>query len=232
MWDRKTLKSEAKIDFKANYWVSVAAALVLGFVSGGGGSSSGRSSANDLQEKYQNGTLDFSNIALLYGIIVGVIVGIAIVALVKVFIGNALLVGCQKVFIDNKTESQRPKLGDIIFVFKSGEWGNVAFTMFFKDLLIFLWSLLLVIPGIIKSYEYRMVPYLLAEDPSMSRAEAFEKSSEMMNGQKWDTFVLDLSFIGWYLLSLLTLGILTVFYVNPYYRQTCANQYRALKSNI
>ena len=80
-------------------------------------------------------------------------------------------------------------------------------------------------PGIVKSYEYRMVPYILAENPGMNRSEAFAISKQMMNGQKWDVFVLDLSFIGWHLLSGITLGIVGIFWVNPYVQATNAELY-------
>ena len=66
-------------------------------------------------------------------------------------------------------------------------------------------------PGIIKSYEYRMIPYILAENPSINWREAFRLSKAMMDGQKWNTFVLDLSFIGWDLLSAVTGGLLGLF---------------------
>ena len=103
--------------------------------------------------------------------------------------------------------------------------------MFLMDLFTALWTLLFVIPGIIKSYEYKMIPYLLAEDPEMSYQDAFAKSKEMMHGQKWNAFVLDLSFIGWHILSAFTLGILGIFYVMPYYYQTSAELYLTLKNN-
>ena len=70
-------------------------------------------------------------------------------------------------------------------------------------------------PGIIKSYAYRMVPYILADNPKMDAMEAIALSRKMMDGQKWNTFVLDLSFLGWYLLGILALGIGTLF-VHPY----------------
>ena len=76
------------------------------------------------------------------------------------------------------------------------------------NLFIALWTLLLIVPGIIKSYEYRMVPYILAENPGMNRKEAFAISKRMMTGKKWATFVLDLSFFGWIFLSIFTCGIL------------------------
>ena len=101
--------------------------------------------------------------------------------------------------------------------------------MFLKALYVFLWSLLLVIPGIIKGYEYRMIPYILAENPGIDTKEAFAMSKQMMDGNKWNAFVLDLSFLGWIILSVFTCGILAVFYVNPYIYMTDAELYVALK---
>jgi uncharacterized membrane protein len=74
-----------------------------------------------------------------------------------------------------------------------------------------------------------MIPYLLAENPNMTWKEAFTESKTMMTGNKWKAFVLDLSFIGWNLLSILTLGILSIFYVNPYRFSTNAALYEAIK---
>ena len=92
-----------------------------------------------------------------------------------------------------------------------------------------LWSLLLVIPGIIKAYEYRMIPYILGDNPNIDREEAFALSNMMMQGNKGKAFVLDLSFLGWYILNGMTLGILGIFYVNPYVNQTNAALYLKLK---
>ena len=76
-----------------------------------------------------------------------------------------------------------------------------------------------------------MVPYIIADNPDMSATDVIKFSREMMNGNKWRAFVLDLSFIGWYILSGLTLGILSVFYVNPYIYATDAELYMALKND-
>ena len=122
-------------------------------------------------------------------------------------------------------------LDSLIFIYKSGNLKGTIITMFIKGLFQFLWSLLLVIPGIIKSYEYRMIPYILSENPGISRQRAFEISKLMMNGNKWDTFVLDLSFIGWEFLSALTFGILGIFYVNPYVQGTNAELYAYLRED-
>ena len=102
--------------------------------------------------------------------------------------------------------------------------------MFLRDLFIALWTLLLIVPGIIKGYAYRMVPYILAENPDMNYKEALDLSSKMMYGNKWKSFVLDLSFIGWIILSILTFGILLLFYVNPYIGSTNAELYKAIKA--
>jgi uncharacterized membrane protein len=98
-----------------------------------------------------------------------------------------------------------------------------------RTIFLILWSLLLIIPGIVKYYEYLMVPYLLAENPYLSREEAFAESKRMMDGEKWNAFVLDLSFLGWILLSELTAGLVGVFYVNPYVNGTHAALFEALR---
>ena len=74
-----------------------------------------------------------------------------------------------------------------------------------------------------------MIPYLLADHPEMSREEAFARSKELMKGQKWNAFVLDLSFLGWEILSALTLMILGIFYVAPYRNMTNAALYEKLE---
>ena len=83
----------------------------------------------------------------------------------------------------------------------------------------FLWSLLFIIPGIVKSYSYAMTPYILLDRPELSATDAIKESEKMMNGHKMELFILDLSFIGWILLSMLTCGIL-VLYVEPYMMAT------------
>lgn len=103
--------------------------------------------------------------------------------------------------------------------------------MFLMNLYTALWSVLFIIPGIVKSYEYRMIPYLLAEKPEMDKTEAFKTSKSMMDGNKWNAFVLDLSFILWDILGIITLGLVEVFWVGPYKLLTGAALYDALKEN-
>ena len=110
----------------------------------------------------------------------------------------------------------------------TGNYWNCVKTCFLRDLFVALWSLLFVIPGVIKSYEYRMVPYLLAEHPEMSSSEVLARSKEMMDGNKWAVFVLDLSFIGWVLLGAITMGLVFIFWTSPYINATEAALYHRL----
>lgn len=164
-------------------------------------------------------------IVLLVMIIVLVIVMIVVIPL-QVFIVNPLEVGINRFFVQNLRENANIK--EICYAFDH-QYMNSVKTLFFRDLFVFLWSLLFIIPGIIKAYEYRMIPYILGDTPGISREEAFAISSHMMQGNKWNAFVLDLSFLGWYILNGVTLGILGIFYVNPYVNQTNAALYQKLK---
>ncbi len=149
-----------------------------------------------------------------------------VIIVLDVFIFNPLELGCRRFFFKNLDEPAN--MSHITYGFDHS-YKNVAKIMFFRDLYVILWSMLCVIPGIIKGYEYRMIPYLLAENPEMSKEEAFAMSKKMMDGQKWKTFVLDLSFIGWEILSIFTCGILSIFYVEPYKAATSAALYEALR---
>lgn len=113
---------------------------------------------------------------------------------------------------------------------------NGVGTMFVTNLFVFLWSLLLIIPGIIKSFEYVMVPYLLADNPSLPGSRAREISRMLTNGEKWNIFVLELSFLGWCLLGLLCFAV-GIFFVVPYFNATLAELYiylrdRAIQTNM
>lgn len=172
--------------------------------------------------------------ALLFGMAAGLgfflvllffLIGI-IGLLLKFFLFQPLQVGANRFFVMNLTEEG--KIHSLGFAFDHN-YKNQVSVMFFRWLYTFLWSLLCWIPGIYKSYEYRMIPYLLAEYPDMPKEQAFAISKEMMNGEKWKAFLLDLSFIGWNILNVFTCGILGVFFVGPYYNSTAAALYEALK---
>ncbi len=258
VWQRADLKERARNAFKRNYWWCVLAGLILMLLIGGGGGNgrdndkkkeSGQPvisiNVNDLhleKEDISNyiaksvGGSMYSAGKIVWGIAGGVI-GLFLVALImaiivisvvlKALLLNPLAVGGRKFFMENEME-KKDGIGDFLFAFKSGYYGNIVVTMFMMNLKIFLWSLLFIIPGIIKAYEYRMVPYILAEHPEMSYSEVLEASSRMMDGQKMNAFILDLSFIGWEILSSITAGIVGIFWVNPYYYSTDAELYLEL----
>ncbi len=130
--------------------------------------------------------------------------------------------------IEDWAPSTKPEeMGTVLTVFRR-PYLNVVKVRFLVWLKITLGSLL-VIPGIYWSYCYYMVPYLLAENPYMTTSRAMELSRQMMYGEKWHTFVLELSFLGWLFLCALTLGIGLVF-LEPYYQATFAELYAALRA--
>ena len=106
-------------------------------------------------------------------------------------------------------------------------FGDSLVLFLFMDIFIFLWSLLLVIPGIIKMYSYSMSWFVLHDRPDLTGNEARKRSMYLMRGHKWRLFCLDFSFLGWYLLSALTLGILA-FWVTPYHMTARAEFYQEL----
>ena len=206
MWDRKEIKARGKAAFKANYWACVIVALILSFAIGGG-ASSGRSD-NDSKGSSSPSAV---TVTLMGGL---GIVGLA----VQILALNPLEAGCQRFFIENSRENgEKTEINEVLYFFKEGRWGNAVKVMFVYKLFIVLWTLLLIVPGIVKAYSYRLVPYLLNENPNIDAREALQISSERMKGQKSAAFVYDLSYVGWFLLGLLTLGILIVFHVQPWY---------------
>ena len=230
MWTRKLLKEKAKLDLKVCYWRSVLVSAILAFAVGGASGSSVKSNAEDVSNKINELGLSGTEIAIILAAVLAV-VSVALVAgtAFKIFLLNPISVGCKKFFYDG-TDEAGAELSDLSYSFKNN-YLNQVLVIFLRNLFVALWSLLLVIPGIIKAYQYRMVEYIISENPDMNYKDALAMSKEMMDGNKWAAFELDLSFILWYLLSGLTGGILYIFYVGPYVNYTNAELYAALKND-
>ena len=162
--------------------------------------------------------------AAVFGVLM-IILGI-IGAALDIFVINPIRVGGYNFF--NKQREGTSRFTNIFGGFTHGHYKASVRNMFLKDLYEFLWSLLFVIPGIIKSYSYWMVPYITAANPNLSADKVFEISKRTMNGEKWRTFVLQLSFIGWELLALLTFGI-GDYFLAPYKETTYAELYAVLR---
>lgn len=154
-------------------------------------------------------------------------IGAIIAFAFTIFVADPLIVGGKKYFLKARKGSNT-KVGVIGEVFRKEHWLNVSMIMLLRNIYNALWYLTIV-GGVIKTYEYRMIPYILAENPKIKRKEAFKLSKQMMKGNKWRTFILDISFFGWYLLSVLTFGILSILYVNPYNAATIAELYVGLR---
>ena len=249
MWTREELKTRGKAAFLRNYWICVVAALILTLLVGSGTSNSGNSN-NDSHQTNSVGisgfTISSDNfnvesfaerftplgpvkfVFTVFSGIVLLVIGLAFI-LIRIFVLAPFEVGGSRFFIENSME--KAGLGNILFGFQNGYYGKTVWTLFLKNLYIFLWSLLLLIPGIVKAYEYRMVPYLLADYPELSTEEAFRISREMMNGEKMNTFILDLSFIGWYILSGITCNLVGIFYLYPYKYATDPQLFLVLQQN-
>ena len=206
--------------FKKNYVSAVVVALLMGIFC----TVSGESSARRVSENSDIYSGNLFNVGMITGLLAGIATVVILIVLVaKVFVGNLLKMGGYRFFILNQTA--QPGIGTLLDGFRSGHYVNIVLTMFLRDLFTTLWSLLLVVPGIVKHYEYLMVPYIIAENPAMDYKEAFQISKQMMDGEKMEAFIMDLSFLGWYLLSAVTCGLLAIFYVNPYVQASFAEMY-------
>lgn len=218
MWTRQSLKTDAKATLKTCFGSSILVCLIESFISGIGSASSSSSNSSSTSFFTTEQLMAYAMLML----------GASVISLViQIFVGNLLTVGSAHFFLSARIKPSGVEL--ITFPFKKGRYGNVFKATFMMNLFIFLWSLLFVIPGIYKSYQYRMVPYLLAENPEMDYKRALELSKAMMDGEKMNAFVLDLSFLGWILLSIPTCMILGIVYVFPYISHTNAGLYIALR---
>ena len=139
-------------------------------------------------------------------------------------IGSVIRIGYAR-FNLNIIDFNEIKFVQLFSYFK--HWWRAMLANFLSQLFIFLWSLLFIIPGIIASYRYSMVPYILAENPDMSPKDAISLSKVLMIGNKWRLFCLNLSFIGWDILCVLTLGVLYI-WVSPYKHAALAAFYRSI----
>lgn len=238
MVTRAELKSRAKTCLRHYYWWAFLACLLAGLL--GGGSQSGFQSGINFSSGVGNraarestGTVLSEPVAAeqtgallgilaIFGVIIVVawIIGIAWAT----FVGNPVRVGCSRYFMESREQMKSAGIGRLFYAFEGGKYGNVVKTMFLRNLFISLWTALFVIPGIIKSYQYMLVPYILQDDPQMDYRDALNLSKDMMDGYKWNFFVLSWSFVGWELLGLLCCGVGVIF-VTPYMEATYAEFY-------
>jgi uncharacterized membrane protein len=227
MWSRKELKDKAKAFLRKNYWKAFLVSIVIAIAGGNsnwsGGSSSSNSGGNSSLSNIYSFDLTFVLIAIFTFLVI-----IIIIAALRIFIGYSLEVGGRRYFVQSVQYKDSKKC--FRFGFDGQNYGGIIKTMLLTEVYIFLWTLLLIIPGIIKAYSYSMVPYILADNPNIGVKKAIALSNEMTMGHKFDMFVLDLSFIGWYLLGAIAFGI-GILFVLPYDNATKTELYLVLREN-
>jgi len=256
MWTRKELKERAKEALKRNYWKIVLVSLIGMLIGGGLGSSGISGGGSDIRDmasdnveehftEHENDDVDWEGaeavqddiqmdirpqdiVAVAFTVIVVLIVAAIVLAIgiaLDVLLLNPVQVGINRFMVKSLDDTAR--IAEVGYTFDHN-YKNGVKVMFFKDLYVVLWSLLFIVPGIYKAYQYRMVPYILGENPDMTYQEVLQRSKDMMDGQKWDAFVLDLSFILWHMLGGITCGLAEIFYVAPYVNLTDAALYSRL----
>lgn len=244
MWTRSLLKENAKNALRGRYWACFLACLVVSLL--GGLDELRLNFLLDADEQFSFSAhygrgwhfdLGYSPFAWfsLPFLLLGALLAVALAVGFAAFVSGPLSVGFRRYMMENRFGYS--PFETIFSVFR-GPYLNVVKGVFFTDLRILGWSLLFVIPGIYKSYQYFMVPYLLAENPYMTPQRARELSAAMTEGEKWNIFVLQLSFIGWHLVAALAAGFVTLgafsglgsYFVQPYCQATYAELYAALRA--
>ena len=229
MLKSKELRAKAWESLKGKYWMALAVVLVLSLIISIG--TSMVSIANNMTEVVN--MVDPAEMDSTMKVGAGVVLGAAFIMsvigfLLSVFVGTPAEIGLCNYFIKN-TDST-PSFKDAFSGYKV-KYARNAGALLLVAIKSILWTLLFIIPGIIKSFEYQIIPYILADDPEITTKDAFKKAKEMMTGNKWRLFKLDLSFFGWYVLCVLTLGIGTIFLL-PYLNAAIAEFYVELKNKI
>lgn len=231
-------RQRAREALKGNWFIAVIAGFIaslLGGVTSTGASysSSSSSSSEGGTGTGTGGTADFEmaleeifgdpEFVTMFLTIFGIALVVASVfSIIYMIIGGAVGIGYSKFNLD-LIDGNEARVGTLFDYFNDWKKGFIARLL--RSIYIFLWSLLFVIPGIMASYSYVMVHYVMAEDPSLTAREALRESKEIMRGNRWRLFCLLLSFIGWDILGALTLGI-GYLWINPYREAAIAAFYR------
>lgn len=227
MLNSKELRTRAWESLKGKYWIAFFAILVVAILSSlENSSATWASKMIEVPKAADPNLMDYA--ALLSNFFNSMTaLGIALVGLLfGIFVSSPLEVGLCNFFVKNT--NSKPAISEIFSGFKTSYGRNVK-TMLLMAIKLILWTLLFIIPGIIKSYEYAMIPYILSDNPELSSKEAFAKAKQMMTGNKWRLFKLNFSFIGWLLLCILTCGI-GAFFLMPYIDAANAEFYAEIKN--
>lgn len=219
--EARDIRRIARENLAGNWWLSVGVAL-LASILGGLITAGGASVSLNLDER------ELQRIPREFIPALKFILGTAsTVNLLHFILGGTIQLGYCRYLLKQHDRADF-QFNDLFSQFDN--FGKGFLQNFLRGLFVFLWSLLFIIPGIVKSYAYSMTPFILTEHPEMTANEAITASRELMNGHKGELFWLDLTFIGWSLLCAFTLGIGNLF-LNPYMNASRAAFYRDLTRN-
>lgn len=207
----------ARENLRGNYWQSVFVGFVAAFLGGLLFGSSGFNFNVDSEILAELPLILVSYITLLASIS-------GLLGFVAFIIGGTIELGYAQ-YLLNQYDHRHFDIHDLFSQFDRFSVGFLQNLL--RGIYIALWSLLLVIPGIVKTYAYAMTPFILAENPNLTANEAITASKELMDGHKGELFMLDLTFIGWDLLAILTLNI-GGFFLSPYRHAAHTAFYRDL----
>ncbi len=237
MWTRGLLKQNAWNSLKPHYWTALGVSVLSGLITG--------AISFSMEVKAEENQITYPEIVHrihemlpedtagslgLMGVFFLIAAVSAVTSLIfGILISNPIMTGKSRFYV--YARSGDTDFGNLFHYFKSGRYLHTVKVLFFRDLKIFLWTLCLIVPGIIKSFELALVPYLLADNPKLEKERAFELSKRAMDGEKWNYFVLHLSFLGWYLLGALCCGV-GIFFVLPYPEATTAEFYACMKAKL
>lgn len=229
----KEIRQRAWNSLRDRYWNAFLASLLVGLLTSFSAASFGNSGSFNIKLEgggFSDYTINIDSVLavkLLSIFAVILLLAVLVSTAASIFFCNIILVGDKKFFIDNTVE--KPNISLIFSGFKSYKRNLKA--MLLMDIKIFLWSLVFIIPGIVKAYEYALVPYLLAESQEITVREAFERSAQLMYGNKWRLFKLEFSFIGWKILAVLSFGIGAIF-LAPYVSAANAEFYTEIRNSF
>ena len=218
MLDRAALKASAKQQIKGNLGILFVCGLVIFLIT----LLTSWATTAIVNKRLTDLTSTFSYEILT---MLSALVSAATQMIIQIILVAALSIGMVMIYL-NLTKGVRPQASDVFKGFHI--YGKAVELTFFTSLFTLLWSMLFIVPGIIKSIAYSMAPYILAEHPEMTGREAINESKRITQGHKGELFVLNLSFLLWGLLCIVTLGFGAI-YVGPYIQATAANAYLKLR---
>ena len=230
MWSISELKREARAVLKQCYPTALAVTAITAVLSNSGKVSGAISEKLPTLTGKIGGLAIASDIDLfaVIAIVLAVLSSTVVLSTLMLLISAPIKVGESRYFLEGT--QYRFDMKNILHGFTCGKYKNILVSLMLKEIFLALWTMLLVIPGIVKGYAYSMVPFILAENPNLSPRQVIDISCRMTKGYKFRVFLTQLSFIGWYLLGALCFGVGTLF-VMPYERATFAQLYLALRSD-